>query len=440
MSKFNVHAGHNSFTPGASGFFPETEENRVIKDKVIKLLVNEGHTVYDCTDEDGKTSSQNLVNIVTKCNSNEVDLDISIHFNCFHTGTAHGVEVYQYSDKTLEIATRICENISKLGFYNRGVKDGTHLYVLKKTNARAILIECCFCNNAEDFNLYNADTMAKAIAEGILGKEIATEWYRVRTSWEDAKSQLAAYRDLENAKNNCPAGYFVFDSKGNAIYPEVTTGMPDISPLKGLDKETFIAFIGSLAKEDMKKTGVLASVTVAQAILESNWGQSELSVKANNLFGMKATLSGNKWDSEWDGQTYKKYSNEEYNGETKPVLSEFRYYSTLMKSIKDHSDYLCGALNGDKLRYDGLKWEKDYVKAIQIIKDGGYATDSNYVNKIVSIIEEHNLDVFDFAVSPSDLENIRNEIESIQDTLEEAVSEVQDKLEAVSEFVDKFDK
>ena len=47
----------------------------------------------------------------------------------------------------------------------------------------------------------------------------------------------------------------------------------------------------------MKKTGVLASVTIAQAILESGWGQSELSLKANNLFGMKTNLSGNTWAS-----------------------------------------------------------------------------------------------------------------------------------------------
>lgn len=220
MSKFNVHAGHNSHTPGASGFFSETEENRIVKDKVIELLKNEGHTVYDCTDEDGETSSENLINIVAKCNDNDVDLDISIHFNAFHDEKANGVEVLQYSNKTLEISTRICNNIAELGFYNRGVKDGSHLYVLRKTNAKAILVECCFCTNEEDSKRYDAYKMAKAIVEGILDKEIVEKkvYYRVRKTWEDAKSQLGAYTVLEYAKDNCPVGYCIFDEAGKKLY------------------------------------------------------------------------------------------------------------------------------------------------------------------------------------------------------------------------------
>ena len=80
----------------------------------------------------------------------------------------------------------------------------------------------------------------------------------------------------------------------------------------------------------MKKTGVLASVTIAQSILESAWGQSELSLKANNLFGMKSSLSGNTWSSEWDGKVYSKYSDEEYNGVVTSVKSDFRMYSTVV--------------------------------------------------------------------------------------------------------------
>lgn len=64
-------------------------------------------------------------------------------------------------------------------------------------------------------------------------------------------------------------------------------------------------------------------------------------------------------------------------------------------SIADHSAYLLGAKNGSKLRYDGLKGCTDYKKAVQIIKDGGYATSLTYVEKLCSIIERWNLTQFD---------------------------------------------
>ena len=65
------------------------------------------------------------------------------------------------------------------------------------------------------------------------------------------------------------------------------------------------------------------------------------------------------------------------------------------QSIADHSAYLLGAMNGKKKRYEGLAGEKDYMKAVQIIKNGGYATDSLYVQKICVIIEKYGLTRFD---------------------------------------------
>lgn len=60
-----------------------------------------------------------------------------------------------------------------------------------------------------------------------------------------------------------------------------------------MTEKEFVSYIGALAAEDMKKTGILASITAAQAILESGYGSSELARNANNLFEMKANLSGN---------------------------------------------------------------------------------------------------------------------------------------------------
>ena len=162
MGIYNIHAGHNTIVPGANGKFNEVTEDRKVKDTVISKLQSLGYTVYDCTDDSGKTQNENLKNIVSKCNDHTVDLDISIHFNASN-GQGHGVEVLQYSNKTKTVAQNICNAIAQLGFKNRGVKDRTDLYVLKKTKAPAILIECCFCDSEIDVGLYNCETMSDAI-------------------------------------------------------------------------------------------------------------------------------------------------------------------------------------------------------------------------------------------------------------------------------------
>ena len=113
---------------------------------------------------------------------------------------------------------------------------------------------------------------------------------------------------------------------------------------------------------------------------------------------MKADLSGNMWEgSTWDGTSlYTKQTGEEYDGQNVTIVADFRRYDCAEDSVADHSAYLLGAtVDGEVLRYAGLEGETDYRKAIQIIKDGGYATDSNYVAKVCSIIERYDLTRFD---------------------------------------------
>lgn len=168
----NVHGGHSLKCRGASGLLDEVNEDRKVKNKVIELLRNERHTVYDCTDDNGKDQNSNLKAIVSKCNDHKVDLDVSIHLNA---GGGTGTEVYVYSDKSKakDEAERIAKNISNtLGIRNRGVKVSKNLYVLRKTNSPALLIECCFVDNATDKSHWNADKCAKAIVEGILNKNV----------------------------------------------------------------------------------------------------------------------------------------------------------------------------------------------------------------------------------------------------------------------------
>lgn len=116
---------------------------------------------------------------------------------------------------------------------------------------------------------------------------------------------------------------------------------------------------------------------------------------------MKKNLSGNTWSgSSWDGKSiYTKKTQEEENGQMITITADFRKYSCVEDSIADHSAYLLGAKNGTALRYNGLKGCADYKKAVQIIKDGGYATSSTYVSKLCDIIERWGLTKYDAAVS-----------------------------------------
>lgn len=205
--KINVHAGHNPDGKtgcGAVGFIKESTENRNVKNEVIRLLKLLGHTVYDCTVDDGTSSRNVLEKIVAKCNAHDVDLDVSIHFNASANdssgdGRTTGTEVYVYSQnsKAKDEAERVCAEIAKLGFKNRGVKVKNNLYVLKNTNAPAMLIECCFVDDKDDVALYDHKTMAEAIVYGITGQKV-TEAVKDKASLY--RVQVGAYSKKANAE------------------------------------------------------------------------------------------------------------------------------------------------------------------------------------------------------------------------------------------------
>lgn len=227
---------------------------------------------------------------------------------------------------------------------------------------------------------------------------ITDNYYRVRTSWENAGSQIFA-GTLEGAKSVCTAGYTVYDSKGKAVYtPEVSAAAGfQASQLNGLTEAKKIATIAPLYQEVMKKTGMLASVGLAQFCLESGYGTTDLAQYANNLHGMKKSLSGNTWaGSTWDGKsTYGKYSPEVINGVTVMQYSVFRKYPCCGDSIADRAAYFTGAMNGSKRRYPGIESAKNYKDAIHIIFIGGYATDPNYESKLIKLVEKYKLYEYD---------------------------------------------
>ena len=152
------------------------------------------------------------------------------------------------------------------------------------------------------------------------------------------------------------------------------------------EQKAFIERVGALAAADMKKSGVLASLTIAQAILESGWGKSGLTVKANALFGIKAGTS-------WKGRVYSTKTQECYDGVNfTTVTALFRAYDSWEESVEDHSALLTGAA-----RYKAVVGERDYKTACRAIKAAGYATDPNYPDKLIQIIESYGLTAYDGA-------------------------------------------
>ena len=185
---------------------------------------------------------------------------------------------------------------------------------------------------------------------------------------------------------------------------ETTPAGLQATTFKDMSEADIIKKVGPLFTDDQKSSGILASVSLAQFILESGYGKSELAQNANNCFGMKKSLSGNTWSgSTWDGSSvYTKKTQEYENGQYVTITADFRKYPSVEKSIADHSAYLLGAKNGNKLRYDGLKGRTDYKKAVQLIKDGGYATSPTYVESISNIIERWKLTEYDVASAPAE--------------------------------------
>jgi N-acetylmuramoyl-L-alanine amidase len=113
-----------------------------LRDRVRLFIKNVYHTRYG-------RAGDSLKQRVEMANSQEVDILASVHFNTFN-GQANGSQIFANSTLAKTIATIVLKNIVNFGFQNRGVKDGSHLYILKNTKMPSILIKCCFCDSKSD--------------------------------------------------------------------------------------------------------------------------------------------------------------------------------------------------------------------------------------------------------------------------------------------------
>lgn len=169
--KFGIDIGHNcSPDIGATGMRQEDNLTKEVGTLVIQKLRNMGHGVTDCLPPHASTVVESLYLRVNAANRDNVDVYISIHFNC---GGGTGTEVYAVSPKGREIAQRVLDEVVALGYVNRGVKDGSQLYVLKNTSMPAILVECSFVDSPHDMAAYNAESFANAIVKGLTGQVAA---------------------------------------------------------------------------------------------------------------------------------------------------------------------------------------------------------------------------------------------------------------------------
>lgn len=167
--------------------------------------------------------------------------------------------------------------------------------------------------------------------------------------------------------------------------------------LKGLSEREVVELVGPLCTEDQRKTGILASITMAQFILESGYGNTDLAQKTNNCFGLKGTVGSNFPNSTWDGVSlYQKTGKEEdANGNTYYKVSNWRVYACMEDSIADHSAALLNSKTDYGPRYPGIGTEKDFRTAAYIIYNGGYATNHDYPEYLIRLINQWNLTRFD---------------------------------------------
>ena len=269
-----------------------------------------------------------------------LDFCLSVHVNAAG-GTGAEIWLQEAIGKAYEYAkTIVDEYCAYTGAKNRYVKTGD-LHMNREVKCNSNLIELAFIDSPSsvDINLLkDIDKMAQGVVNGL----------------------VKCFGLVKNTTNTSSTSS------------------------TGSKTSNFINKLAPMAVADYKVSGVLPSLTIAQAILESGWGESELAVKANNLFGIKA-------DSRWTGKVYNTQTKEYYNNSNTPatINANFRSYDSWEGGVKDHSEFL----QAD--RYNKVVGAKDYKVACEEVYKAGYATDPNYTSKLIKLIEDYNLYKYD---------------------------------------------
>lgn len=293
------------------------------------------------------------------------DLFISLHSNA-GSSSARGVEIFPDTKPAVDdhvLAVRLCRAISSLGTPNRGVR------------YRAIV------NGKEEYLTGLNKAPRKSNYYGVLYNNLASRYallieHVFHTNMEDCKIYVNQRQRLAEVTAKTIAEFYGLVKSESTISNRLST-------------EDFIGKIKDAAIKAWETHKILPSLTIAQAILESDSGNSELATKANALFGIKAHT-----DRSWP-KTYRKETWEFANGQNVKVMADFKAYDSWGDSIADRSSYLANRVIGGVFIYKGILGERDYKKACRMIYEAGYATDPKYPDKLIGIIERYNLTRFD---------------------------------------------
>ena len=225
--RIGINCGHTvsgQVGCGAVDYIDESVEARNVGYALEDLLKKAGHTVYDCTNDYAPTVSSNLKQIVDMANSQSLDLFVSIHFN---SGGGQGTEVWTYGGKKFDEAANTCKAISELGFKNRGIKDGSKLYVVHHSDAKAMLVEVCFVDtdDAEKYKKIGAAEFAKAIFKGITGQETESEdltmsqYTELKELIEKQAAEIADLKNINKQLVNVVQTTMVYDFNDDNMPP-----------------------------------------------------------------------------------------------------------------------------------------------------------------------------------------------------------------------------
>lgn len=178
-------------------------------------------------------------------------------------------------------------------------------------------------------------------------------------------------------------------NKANKCLRDLNNTYPNGMNIKNQkQKIDFMKNIAEKSKANYYKYDILPSITTAQAVLESGWGQSYLAKNSNNIFGIKA-------DKGWNGKRIELATTENYD---KKIMASFRVYSSIEESIKDQGKFLA-----ENKRYseNGLFNATHYTTQAQALEDAGYSTKKNeigqlvYADILINLIRTYNLQLLD---------------------------------------------
>ena len=369
-----IDPGHGGVDSGASyGGVYEKNLALSVANKLKANLIQLGYQVLMTRtadyNVDFKTERSKMAN------QSNADLFISIHFNAtgLASSNATGIETYWYqydpeyqpkinaamhNDPTRLAESEILANqvqaslISGTGAVNRGVRRETFA-VLRETAIPAILVELGFMDNPSDLQKIKEDAyqtkLANALAQGI------DNWYGAVGSKPTSGTSTQKKSTEQSQMTTSQQSFF------NKILPAI--------------------------QQVSQKNSIVTSVMLAQSILESGWGTSQLATNAYNIFGIKA-------DSSWKGNTYTVQTKEVVNGKTITVEKQFRAYKSLLESISDYGSFFTSTAWRIK-NYASFLQATNYETALTSLLASGYATDPAYAEKLKSLIQQYGLDQYD---------------------------------------------